>query len=306
VSIVVKNITKLYGEQKALDNVSFEIKEGEIVGFLGPNGAGKSTMMKIITCFIPQTSGNVTVSGYDTLDQPLEVRQNVGYLPEHNPLYLDMYVKEYLEFIGGIFKIKNIKAKVAEMIEITGLQIEQKKKIGALSKGYRQRVGLAQALIHDPKVLILDEPTTGLDPNQLTEIRSLIKKIGKQKTVMLSTHIMQEVEAICDRVIIINHGVIVADSPVGEINKIIGHRQVYVVEFGAEVSEKKINQIHDSIGSRNLGKNIWEIYSPVDKDIRTEIFNFGVKNNIPVLTLQKQERKLEDVFKQLTKKSSES
>ncbi|MCC6837460.1 MAG: ATP-binding cassette domain-containing protein, partial [Bacteroidia bacterium] len=211
-SIKVENITKQYGEQKALNNVSFEVNTGEIVGFLGPNGAGKSTMMKILTCFIPQTSGKASVCGFDVAEESLEVRKQVGYLPEHNPLYLDMYVKEYLEFIAGLHHIKNVKERIAEMIEITGLQVEQKKKIGALSKGYRQRVGLAQALIHDPKVLILDEPTTGLDPNQLAEIRNLIIEVGKQKTVMLSTHIMQEVEAMCDRVIIINRGEIVAND----------------------------------------------------------------------------------------------
>src|SRR3954469_12040081 len=211
-SIIVNNITKLYGQQKALNNVSFEVKSAEIVGFLGPNGAGKSTMMKILTCFIPQSSGSATVCGFDVSEQSLEVRRNVGYLPEHNPLYLDMYVKEYLEFIAGLHQLKNVKARIAEMIEMTGLQVEQKKKIGALSKGYRQRVGLAQALIHDPKVLILDEPTTGLDPNQLEEIRNLIRSLGKEKTVVLSTHIMQEVEAICDKVIIINKGKIVANE----------------------------------------------------------------------------------------------
>src|SRR3954469_3536527 len=211
-SIKVNQITKLYGEQKALDDVSFEAGSGQVVGFLGPNGAGKSTMMKIITCFIPQTSGTASVCGFDVTEDSIEVRKNVGYLPEHNPLYLEMYVREYLEFIAGLHKIKNVRTRIAEMIETTGLQVEQKKKIGALSKGYRQRVGLAQALIHDPKVLILDEPTSGLDPNQLTEVRNLIRSLGKEKTVVLSTHIMQEVEAICDKVIIINKGKIVANE----------------------------------------------------------------------------------------------
>src|SRR3954463_11059245 len=200
-SIKVNNITKLYGEQKALDDVSFEVSSGQVVGFLGPNGAGKSTMMKIITCFIPQTAGAITVCGFDVTDQSIEVRKMVGYLPEHNPLYPEMYVKEYLDFVAGVYKMENRKKRIDEMVEMTGLQVEQKKKIGALSKGYRQRVGLAQAMIHNPEVLILDEPTSGLDPNQLVEIRELIKSIGKEKTVMLSTHIMQEVEAVCDRVI---------------------------------------------------------------------------------------------------------
>ncbi len=218
-SIEVKEVSKIYGSQKALDTVSFSIQKGEIVGFLGPNGAGKSTMMKIITCFLPQSSGSVKVCGFDVSEDPMEVKKRVGYLPEHNPLYLDMYVKEYLGFIAGLHKIEGKKERVAEIIEQVGLQVEQHKLIGALSKGYRQRVGLAQALIHDPEVLILDEPTTGLDPNQIEEIRNLIKKVGKSKTVMMSTHIMQEVEAVCDRVIIVNKGNLVADDSSGEISK---------------------------------------------------------------------------------------
>ncbi|MDR1006512.1 MAG: ATP-binding cassette domain-containing protein [Bacteroidales bacterium] len=211
-SISVRNITKIYGNQKALNNVSLEINDKEVVGLLGPNGAGKSTLMKIITCFIPPTEGTVKVCGNDIFDDPMAVRASIGYLTEHNPLYLDMYVREFLVFIAGLYKIKDRKIRVEEMIEITGLKKEVNKKIGALSKGYRQRVGLAQALIHNPKVLILDEPTTGLDPNQLAEIRSLIKEIGKEKTVVLSTHIMQEVEAVCSRAIIINSGRVVADD----------------------------------------------------------------------------------------------
>ena len=216
-SVEVKNVSKIYGEQKALDAISFSVEPGSVVGFLGPNGAGKSTMMKIITCFIPQTSGSVSVCGYDVIENPIDVKRQVGYLPEHNPLYTDMYVKEYLDFVGGVHKINNRKNRVKEMIDMVGLGIEQNKKIGALSKGYRQRVGLAQAMIHDPKVLILDEPTTGLDPNQLEEIRSLIKNIGKEKTIMLSTHIMQEVEAICDKTIIVNRGVIVANDKTAQL-----------------------------------------------------------------------------------------
>ncbi len=226
-SISVKKIVKKYGEQKALDDVSFEIQSGEIVGLLGPNGAGKSTMMKILTCFIPPTSGEASVCGFDVQEQSLDVRRNVGYLPENNPLYPDMYVKEYLEFVAGIYKIQNKKDRIAEMIDITGLEIEQKKKIGALSKGYRQRVGLAQAMIHDPRVLILDEPTSGLDPNQIIEIRDLIISIGKKKTVMLSTHIMQEVEAMCSRAIIINRGVIAADDSIVELSKLGSIQEVF-------------------------------------------------------------------------------
>lgn len=212
-SISITNLTKIYGEQRALDNVSLEINKGEIVGLLGPNGAGKSTMMKIITCFIPPTEGGVKVCGYDIFDDPMEVRKKIGYLPENNPLYLDMYVREFLYFIAGVHKLgKQKKERTEYMIELTGLTKEVNKKIGALSKGYRQRVGIAQAMIHDPEVLILDEPTSGLDPNQLVEIRELIKNAGKDKTVLLSTHIMQEVEAVCDRTIIINNGQVVADD----------------------------------------------------------------------------------------------
>jgi len=301
-SIIVNNITKLYGEQKALDTVSFEVKTGEIVGFLGPNGAGKSTMMKILTCFIPQTSGTASVCGYDIAEESLEVRKNVGYLPEHNPLYTEMYIKEYLEFIAGLHKLKNVKSRIAEMIEMTGLQVEQKKKIGALSKGYRQRVGLAQALIHDPKVLILDEPTTGLDPNQLAEIRNLIKEIGKQKTVMLSTHIMQEVEAICNRVIIVNNGQIVANDITSVLQNSQSHnKQLITVEFDKQTTEAQLKTIDEVVNAKNIKENIWQIETHTDKDIRPDVFQFAVNNGMAVLTLHKEEQKLEDVFKELTK-----
>ena len=216
-SIVVKNVTKIYGKQYALNNVSFEIKKGEVVGFLGPNGAGKSTMMKIITCFLPPTSGDVSVCGLDIWNDSLELRKKVGYLSEANPLYYDMYVREFQEFIAGVHHLKNVGTEVDRVIKMTGLELERHKKIGALSRGYKQRVGIAQAIIHNPEVLILDEPTTGLDPNQLVEIRNLIKQYGKNKTVLLSTHIMQEVEAVCDRVIIINHGNIVADTTIDKL-----------------------------------------------------------------------------------------
>ncbi len=299
-SIVVNNITKLYGSQKALNNVSFSVETGQIVGFLGPNGAGKSTMMKIISCYIPPTQGTVTVCGFDILEQPLEVKKQIGYLPEHNPLYLDMYVKEFLEFVGGLYKIKNIKNRVAEMIELTGLQVEQKKKIGALSKGYRQRVGLAQAIIHDPKVLIMDEPTTGLDPNQLEEIRSLIIRLGKEKTVMLSTHIMQEVEAVCDKVIIINKGEIVANESTATLQKAT-QKQLYTVEFDKSISKNSLKSIEGVNEVTQLNDNTWQISTGIEKDIRKEIFDFAVQNKLSVLTLNKEEQKLEDVFKQLTK-----
>lgn len=299
-SIEVSNISKLYGQQKALDNISFEVGQKEIVGFLGPNGAGKSTMMKIITCYIPPTEGSVKVCGFDIASQSLEVRKQIGYLPEHNPLYLDMYVKEFLEFVGGLYKIKNIKGRVKEMIDVTGLQVEQNKKIGALSKGYRQRVGLAQAMIHDPKVLIMDEPTTGLDPNQLEEIRSLIIKLGKEKTVMLSTHIMQEVEAVCDRVIIINKGGIVANDQTQSLQQNTS-RQVITVEFDGAVAKQDLKNISGVEDVMSTGDNSWKIVASLESDVRKEIFNYAVKNNRSVLTLNREEQKLEDVFKQLTK-----
>jgi len=218
-SIVISNVSKIYGTQYALNNVSFEVKKGEIVGFLGPNGAGKSTLMKIITCFIPPNEGDVSVCGFDIWNDSIEVRKRIGYLSESNPLYHDMYVREFLEFVAGIYHLKNVKKRIEEVIDMTRLEIEQHKKIGALSRGYRQRVGLAQALIHDPEVLILDEPTTGLDPNQLVEFRELIRQCGKSKTVLLSTHIMQEVEAMCNRVIIINKGNIVADNSMQDLKE---------------------------------------------------------------------------------------
>ena len=300
-SIKVNSITKLYGTQKALNNVSFEIGTNEIVGFLGPNGAGKSTMMKILTCYIPPSQGTATVCGFDTNEQSIEVRKQIGYLPEHNPLYLDMYVKEFLEFIGGLYKIKNTKERVKEMIEATGLQIEQNKKIGALSKGYRQRVGLAQAMIHDPKVLIMDEPTTGLDPNQLEEIRGLIKKLGKEKTVMLSTHIMQEVEAVCDRVIIINKGEIVANDTTQTLQQNTT-KQVITVEFDKDISINTLKSIKGVEDVILIEGNTWKIISEMENDVRKELFNYAVKHNLSVLTMNKEEQKLEDVFKALTKK----
>jgi ABC-2 type transport system ATP-binding protein len=302
-SIKVNNITKLYGKQKALDDVSFEVSSGQVVGFLGPNGAGKSTMMKIITCFIPQTAGSAKVCDYDVAEETIEVRKNVGYLPEHNPLYLDMYVKEYLDFVCGVYHLNgNRKQRIDEMIELTGLQAEYRKKIGALSKGYRQRVGLAQAMIHDPKVLILDEPTSGLDPNQLTEIRTLIKDIGKKKTVMLSTHIMQEVEAICSRVIIINKGKIVADEST-EILQKSGAENIIIVEFDKAPDNNALKNIAGLIKAELLKGNIWKITSDKGTDIRPAVFNFAVAQQLTVLSLHKEEQSIEDVFQQLTKEA---
>lgn len=299
-SIIVNNISKLYGLQKALNDVSFNVGSNEIVGFLGPNGAGKSTMMKILTCYIPQSSGNATVCGFDINSQSLEVRKQIGYLPEHNPLYLDMYVKEFLEFVANLHKVKNKSGRVKEMIEITGLLAEQNKKIGALSKGYRQRVGLAQAMIHDPKVLIMDEPTTGLDPNQLEEIRNLIRSLGKHKTVMLSTHIMQEVEAICDKVIIINKGEIVANDETKNLRK-HSSKQIITIEFDKAVSEDLLKSISVIEKVKYLQNNTWQLSTSASEDIRKDIFDFAVANNLSVLTLNRAEQKLEDVFKELTR-----
>lgn len=300
-SIEVQNLTKVYGEQKALNDVSLSIGKSEIVGFLGPNGAGKSTMMKIITCYIPQTSGSVKVCGLDVTEDSLNVRKRVGYLPEHNPLYLDMYVKEYLEFVASLHKIKNKKERVAEMIQTVGLTLEQKKKIGALSKGYRQRVGLAQAMIHDPDVLILDEPTSGLDPNQLEDIRSLIKSLGENKTVMLSTHIMQEVEAICDRVIIINKGQIVADKDAKSIQKYDDNHQVVYVEFDSNVSKSSLKKIAGLNKAKQVEGNAWVLEIQSEDDTRRLVSKFAQENNLLVLELRLEEQSLEEVFKKLTK-----
>lgn len=298
-SIVVQNISKVYGIQKALNNISFGVNSGEVVGFLGPNGAGKSTTMKILTCFLPQTAGAASVCGFDVNEDSLEVRKNVGYLPENNPLYHDMYVKEYLSFVASLHKLSNIADRVKDIVNITGLEIEQRKKIGALSKGYKQRVGLAQALIHDPKVLILDEPTSGLDPIQLVEIRNVIKQIGKEKTVMLSTHIMQEVEAMCDRVIIISKGTIVADKPTAELKQSSAGKSVILVEFNGATTHSALVAIEGVLDASNHSGNTWQITATADKDIRADIFNFAVKNKLAVLTIQKEEQKLEDIFKEL-------
>ena len=301
-SISVNNVTKLYGEQSALHDVSFEIKSGEIVGFIGPNGAGKSTMMKIICGFIPPSSGIVKVNGFEVLENPLEVRKNIGYLPEHNPLYPEMYVREYLQFVGGIYKVQHLRERVKEMIELTGLEREQHKKIGALSKGYRQRVGLAQALIHDPQVLILDEPTTGLDPNQIVEIRNLISGAGGSKTIMLSTHIMQEVEAICHRIIIINKGEIVANDQTADIYRHFSQQSfVVLVEFGKEADEKTLEKVLGIDSVKKVKENVYLVSNEKGNDIREAIFNYAVTSGLSVLSMQKQEKRLEEVFHELTK-----
>ncbi len=299
-SIKVENLTKIYGEQRAVDAVTFEAKKGEVLGFLGPNGAGKTTTMKIITCFIPQTSGAAEVCGFDTSTNSMEVRKRIGYLPEHNPLYKDMYVKEYLDFVAGIHKVSNKKNRVNEMIEITGLEKEQKKQINALSKGYRQRVGLAQAMLHDPEVLILDEPTSGLDPNQLIEIRNLIKELGKEKTVVFSTHIMQEVQAICDRVLIINKGKLVADDSIDALQNIVKGESIVTVEFVEKSNEKLLSNIPKV--KRVVAKNErkWELSTSLEHDIRADIFRFAVDNNLTIIEMKKEVSSVEDVFQKLT------
>ncbi len=298
-SIEVKNLFKYYGQQAAVNDVSFSVKQGEILGFLGPNGAGKSTTMKIITGFIPSHSGEVTVCGLKVDVDNLEARKLIGYLPENNPLYLDMYVKEYLEFVGGIYKIKKVKSRVNEMIDAVGLGIEQNKKIGALSKGYRQRVGLAQAIIHDPKVLILDEPTSGLDPNQLVEIRELIRTIGKEKTVMFSTHIMQEAEAICDRLVIIKNGRIVANDRALSLQE-KNEEQTSYIEFDQVVSKTQLAKI---VGVKKVEavKNGWLVSTDQKIDLNKEIALHAQQEGWLILTLKTEKKTLEEVFRNLTK-----
>jgi len=299
-SILVKHLTKYYGDQAAVNNISFEAKSGEVLGFLGPNGAGKSTTMKIITGFIPASEGVVEVCGLNISEHPMEVRKKIGYLPEHNPLYLDMYVKEYLSFVAQIYKVPNRKQRVAEMIETVGLQKEQHKVIGALSKGYRQRVGLAQAIIHDPDVLILDEPTSGLDPNQLEDIRKLIKRIGSEKTVMLSTHIMQEVEAICERVIIINNGAIVANETAASLQQ-FANVQVVFVEFDKSINKNRLAKLANIKKVTEAAANSYLVEASMDIDARKLIASFAKEEDVLVLAMRKEERTLEDAFKDLTR-----
>ena len=297
-SIAVNNISKSYGAQKALDNISFSINKGEIVGFLGPNGAGKSTLMKILTTYITADEGTATVNGQDVNTNPKAVQLSIGYLPEHNPLYLDLYVREYLAFNADVYKVA--KSRIEEVIQLTGLSTESHKKIGQLSKGYRQRVGLANALLHNPDVLILDEPTTGLDPNQLMEIRNVIKNVGKDKTVFLSTHIMQEVEAICDRVIIINNGKIVTDK---KLDNLISEdkEQVIEVEFDFQVEEQLISKIENLVSYINVHDMMWELTFKSDRDMRSVVFDFAQKNGLKTLQLNQKNKNLEAVFREITK-----
>ena len=297
-SIEVKNISKSYGAQKALDNISFSINKGEIVGFLGPNGAGKSTLMKILTTYINADEGDALVNGHNVNTNQKAVQLAIGYLPEHNPLYLDLYVREYLAFNADVYKVA--KSRIEEVIQLTGLSTESHKKIAQLSKGYRQRVGLANALLHNPDVLILDEPTTGLDPNQLMEIRNVIKNVGKDKTVFLSTHIMQEVEAICDRVIIINNGKIVTDK---KLDNLISEdkEQVIEVEFDFQVEEQLISKIENLVSYVNIHDMKWELTFKSDKDMRSVVFDFAQNNGLKTLQLNQKNKNLEAVFREITK-----
>ncbi len=297
-SIAILNISKSYGTQKALDAISFTINKGEIVGFLGPNGAGKSTLMKILTTYLTADEGSAKVNGFDVNSQQKDVQLSIGYLPEHNPLYLDLYVREYLAFNADVYKVA--KSRIEEVIQLTGLTTESHKKIGQLSKGYRQRVGLANALLHNPDVLILDEPTTGLDPNQLVEIRNVIKNAGKDKTVFLSTHIMQEVEAICDRVIIIDKGKIVADK---QLEKLISESatQIIEVEFDQEVNETQIATIENISSYSNIDGAIWQLTFATDKDMRPVVFDFATANGLKTLQLNQKNKNLETVFREVTK-----
>jgi len=296
-SIEVVNISKNYGDQKALNNISFSVKKGEIVGFLGPNGAGKSTLMKILTTYIKADAGTAAVNEFDVIIDQKKVQQSIGYLPEHNPLYLDLYVREYLEFNADVYKVD--KNRIEEVIVLTGLSSESHKKIAQLSKGFRQRVGLANALLHNPDVLILDEPTTGLDPNQLLEIRNVIKNVGKDKTVFLSTHIMQEVEAICDRVIIINKGVIVADK---KLDKLISadKEQVIEVEFDYKIEEEAVARISNLKSYKNTHDFMWELTFQSDKDMRPAVFDFAHDNGLKTLQLNQKNKNLEAVFREMT------
>ena len=295
-AIQLTDISKTYGIQKVVNSISFSAKKGEIVGFLGPNGAGKSTTMKILTGFIQPTEGAVLVNGIDVIVNPIEAQKSIGYLPEHNPLYLDMYVREYLQFQASLHQVK--KDEIEKVIEQVGLSVEAHKKINQLSKGYRQRVGLAAAILHNPEVLILDEPTTGLDPNQLVEIRELIKELGKDKTVLLSTHIMQEVEAMCHRVIIINKGELVIDKPISELKT--SNEQVLKVTFDYKLEEQFIKRLPNLTSYKNTVENNWILVFKTADDMRPVIFDFAQENGLKILGLNAENKNLESLFRELT------
>lgn len=302
-SITVTQLSKIYGEQRAVNNISFSLNKGEVVGFLGPNGAGKSTTMKMITGYLPPSSGQATVCGFDVATHPMEVRQRVGYLPEANPLYFDMYVREFLAFVAQVHQLgKNSQQRIAEVIGMTGLQPESKKKIGALSKGYKQRVGLAQALLHDPEVLILDEPTSGLDPNQLADIRQLIRELGRVRTVVLSTHIMQEVEAVCSRVIIINKGNIIADDSLEHLQQ-GGTENGYIqVSFGQPFpTETELQQLGGVTRVKQQDDRTWQLFAGNLEEVRKNLLQFALISNRNILSLQSNSQSLETIFRELTK-----
>jgi len=296
VSVIVSGLTKIYGEQHAIDNISFEAEPGDVLGFLGPNGAGKSTTMKIISGFIPPSEGSATVCGFDVETKSLDAKKNIGYLPENNPLYEDMYVKEFLFFTGKLNRVKNLRARVKEMLSVVGLEEERRKKIGALSKGYRQRVGLAQALLHDPKVLIMDEPTSGLDPNQLVSMRQLIKDLGKEKTVILSTHIMQEVQSICNRVVIINKGKIVADDTVEKLQSSKSDEVVIRVTFKNPISKNVLKQIKGVIKVEDIDATTLRIRSSFNNE--EDIFQFAVQNKNIITSMEHETVGLEEIFRE--------
>jgi ABC-2 type transport system ATP-binding protein len=299
-SIEVKNLLKVYGEQKAVNNISFKLEKGEIVGFLGPNGAGKSTTMKIITGYLHQDGGNAFVSGVNVSVDPMATKKKIGYLPEANALYYDMYVREYLEFIAEVHKIENRGSKIENVIELTGLTVESKKKVGQLSKGYKQRVGLAAALIHDPEVLILDEPTSGLDPNQIIEIREVIKQQGKNKTVLFSTHILQEVEAICDRVIIINKGEIVADDKLSNLQKGNKDKHVVVVQFKESVDKSLLEKLNDVSIVEEPQPSYFKLQTSNPETVRKQVLELSLQHNLNIVSLQSESQSLEEVFRSLT------
>jgi ABC-2 type transport system ATP-binding protein len=299
-SIEVSNLTKIYGQQKAIDNISFTIDKAEIVGFLGPNGAGKSTTMKIITGYLEADNGNAFVSGLNVQHDKMETKKKIGYLPEGNPLYYEMYVREYLEFIANVHQIKNIKNRIEEVITLTGLTVESKKKIGQLSKGYKQRVGLAAALIHDPEVLILDEPTSGLDPNQIVEIRDVIKNLGKNKTVLFSSHILQEVEAICDRVIIINKGNIVADDQLSNLQKANKNSHAVGVQFKETLDKSLLENLRDVKTVHQLATGNWQLATDNPESVRKQLLELSLQHNLNIVSLQSENSSLEEVFRNLT------
>ena len=302
-SIEVKGLTKNYGEQKAVNNVSFAVGRGEIVGFLGPNGAGKSTTMKIITGYIAADAGQALVCGIDVKAQPLEAKTKIGYLPEANPLYFEMYVREYLDFVADVHHVPNKKQAIEKVIETVGLTPESKKKIGQLSKGYKQRVGLAAALIHDPEVLVLDEPTTGLDPNQILEIRELIKKLGENKTVIFSSHILQEVEAICDRVVIINRGQLVADDSLSSLRSQSNNQTILKVVFKEPLEAAWLERLSQVSAVNRITPNEWELVCKDVQEARRQLMELALQHNLNIVSLQSGEQSLEEVFRSLTSSS---